>query len=106
MSDPRVDDAKTGAATLRALDMLELLVGRVMDGMSNKDLAAAMRCPPPAVTRTAAILITKGWVEKDPATERFRLTPRFSRLTFRSMAEFDRAKSDLDQMQRNYTLSN
>lgn len=100
------DDAKTGASTMRALDMLECLAGRVMDGMSNKDLAAAMRCPPPSVTRTAAILITRGWVEKDPATERFRITPRFSRLTFRVLADFDRAKGELDQLQRNYTLSN
>lgn len=40
-------DTKTGAQVDRALDMLECLAGRVLDGMSNKDLAAALRCPPP-----------------------------------------------------------
>lgn len=40
-------DTKTGAQVDRALDMLEHLAGRVLDGMSNKDLAAAMRCPRP-----------------------------------------------------------
>lgn len=100
------DDTKTGAQVLRALDMLDCLAGRVVDGMSNKDLAAAMRCPPPYVTRTAAVLIGKGWVEKDPATDRFRITTRFSRLTFRVMADFDRAKADLESVQRNYTLTN
>ena len=100
------DDSKHGAQVLRALDMLECLTGRVVDGMSNKDLAAAMRCPPPYVTRTAAVLMGKGWVEKDPATARFRITTRFGRLTFRVMADFDRAKADLESVQRNYTLTN
>ena len=89
-------DTKTGAQVDRALDMLEHLAGRVLDGMSNKDLAAAMRCPPPYVTRTAEQLIRKGWVEKDEATGRFRITTRFSRLTFRVLADFDRAKQALD----------
>lgn len=102
----QAEDPKTGLPALRALDMLECLAGRVVDGMSNKDLAAAMRCPPPAVTRTAAFLISKGWVEKDDATERFRITTRFSRLTFRVMADFDRAQQALDAVKRNYTLSN
>ncbi len=52
-------DEKTGAQVIRALDMLEILSGRVVLGMSNKDLAAAMRCPAPSVTRTAAVLISK-----------------------------------------------
>ena len=53
-------DTKTGAQVDRALDMLECLAGRVLDGMSNKDLAAALRCPPPYVTRTAEQLVRKG----------------------------------------------
>lgn len=100
------EEAKTGAQVIRALDMLEILAGRVVDGMSNKDLAAAMRCQPSYVTRTAAILIGKGWVEKDPATERFRITTRFARLSLRVMADLNRAKNELDQLERNYTLSN
>ena len=98
-------DEKTGAQVIRALDMLEILSGRVVLGMSNKDLAAAMRCPAPAVTRTAAVLIAKGWVEKDPVTERFRITTRIGRISFHAAADFDRARSELDQLQRNYTLS-
>lgn len=98
-------DEKTGAQVIRALDMLEILSGRVVLGMSNKDLAAAMRCPAPSVTRTAAVLISKGWVEKDPVTERFRITTRIGRISFHAAADFDRARSELDQLQRNYTLS-
>ena len=100
------DDTKTSAQVLRALDMLEALAGRVVDGMSNKDLAAALRCPPSYITRTAETLVQKGWVEKDVSTGHFRVTTRFSRLTFRVMADFERAKNELDQSQRNYTLTN
>ena len=101
-----MSEDKSSGQVDRALDMLECLAGRVVHGMSNKDLTAAMRCQPSAVTRTAAQLIAKGWVEKDTTTDRFRITPRFSRLSFRALADFDRAKSELDQLQRNYTLSN
>ena len=88
------------------MGMLECLAGRVLDGMSNKDLAEALNCPPPYVSRTAEQLIRKGWVERDEATGRFRITTRFSRLTFRVLADFDRAKQALEAAQRNYTLSN
>lgn len=97
-------DTKTGAPVLRTLDMLEALSGHVIQGLTNKDLAEALRCPPPYVTRTADVLIGKGWVEKDEATGRFRITTCFSRLAFRVLADFDRAKTELDTLQRNYTL--
>ena len=99
------DTNKTGAQVDRALDMLECLAGRVLDGMSNKDLAAAMRCPPPYVSRTADQLMRKGWVEKDEATGRFRITSQFSRLTFRVLAGFERAERGLADIKRNYTLN-
>ena len=94
------------AQVLRALEMLEALSGELPRGLSNKDLATALRCPPPYITRTAETLVQKGWVEKDEATGRFRITTRFSRLTFRVLADFDRAKQALEAAQRNYTLSN
>ena len=101
-----MNEDKNSGQVDRALDMLECLAGRVVQGMSNKDLTVAMRCQPSAVTRTAAQLIAKGWVEKDTTTDRFRITTRFGRLSFRVMADFDRTKGELDQLQRNYTLSN
>jgi DNA-binding IclR family transcriptional regulator len=101
------DDAKaTSAQVKRSLDMLEALAGHVVTGLSNKDLAEALRVPPSYVTRTADQLIAKGWVEKDEASGRFRITTRFSRLTFRVLDGFERAKSELDARQRNYTLTN
>jgi DNA-binding IclR family transcriptional regulator len=104
MSD--ATDKTPSAQVLRALDMLEALSGHVVNGLSNKDLAEALRVPPSYVTRTAEQLINKGWVEKDEASGRFRITTRFSRLTFRVLDSFERAKAELDARQRNYTLTN
>lgn len=100
-------DTKAGAPSaqvLRALNMLERLAGELPRGLTNKDLAEALRCPPSYVTRTADVLVEKGWVEKDEATGRFRLTTRFSRLGVHVMTAFDRAEQDLAQIRRNYTL--
>jgi len=95
---------KTGSdQVLRALSMLELLCGELPAGMSNKDIAAALNVPPPYVTRTAETLIAKGWVERTDEG-RFRVTSRFSRLTFRVLQSFDKASAQLDDMKRNFTL--
>lgn len=97
----------TSASTqvMRALDMLDALAGELPRGLTNKDLAERLRCPPSYVTRTAETLIEKGWVEKDEASGRFRVTSRFSRLAVRVMASFDRAEAELAQVRRNYTLT-
>ena len=98
------EESKASAQVLRALDMLEMLAGEMPRGLSNKDIAVTLRCPPPYITRTADTLIQKGWIEKDEATQRFRITGHFSRLTFRVLAGFERAKTQLEDTQRNYTL--
>lgn len=97
--------SKGGGQVLRALNMLDHLAGHAPEGLSNKDLAAALRCPPPYVTRTAESLIQKGWVEKDAETGRFRITTRFGRLTFKVRDGFTRAREGLEQLERNYTLN-
>jgi DNA-binding IclR family transcriptional regulator len=83
--------------------MLELLCAERPAGMTNTDIAAALGCPPSYVTRTAETLIEKGWVEKTPEG-RFRVTTRFSRLTFRVLQSFEKASGQLDDLKRNYTL--
>jgi DNA-binding IclR family transcriptional regulator len=95
----------TSDSTLRALDMLELLCGAVPDGMANKDIATALKCPASTVTRTVDTLISKGWAERTPGGL-FRLTSRFPRLTFRVLASFESAGNRLEEMKRNYTLTN
>lgn len=102
MNAPTTDKAGSDQV-LRALAMLELLCGELPAGMTNKDIAAALNVPPSYVTRTAETLIVKGWVERTPEG-RFRVTTRFSRLTFRVLQAFEKASTQLDDMRRNYTL--
>lgn len=98
-------EAKPSALVLRACAMLEVLAGEVPHGLTNKDLAAALNTQPAYVTRTADILIAKGWVEKLP-TGKFAVTTMFSRLTFRVLASFEREQKRLQDSQRNFTLPN
>ena len=91
--------------TKRALEMLEALCGELPRGLSNKDLAAALRCAPSYITRASKPLLQSGWIEKDEATGRFRITSTFSRLTFRVLAAFERSERALADSKRNYTLN-
>lgn len=52
------------AATRRSLRMLKILAGRVLDGLSNKELADALNAPPPTVCRDLAVLAEEGWVQR------------------------------------------
>jgi len=89
----------------RCAHVLEMLCGAVPHGMSNKAIAEALREPPSYVTRAAAELTAIGWVEKLPSGN-FGVTTRFSRLSFKVMAAFEKEQQRLSDMQRNYTLNN
>lgn len=105
MTDATADTKTASAQVLRALNMLEQLAGHVPQGLSNKDLAVALQCPASYVSRTADVLMAKGWLQKDTETGRYRLTTRFTRLTFRVRDGFLHARSELDEAERNYTLA-
>jgi len=96
---------KAYASDKTAAAILDALAGALPEGLTNGDIAQAAACTPSQVTRLTAALADAGWVEKLP-TGRFRITTRFGRMTFRVMAGFDRAARQLDDLKRNYTLSN
>jgi DNA-binding IclR family transcriptional regulator len=96
-------DKDVSAQVLRALAMLETLAGELPNGLANKELAAAMDVPASYVTRTADVLIAKGWVERTEAG-RFRITSRFAQISVRSLRAFERAEQQLGDMKRNYLL--
>lgn len=61
--------------TTRCLKMLEALFRRVLDGLSNKELAVLLGTSPANVTRDAGLLMDAGWVQKLD-NGRFALTTR------------------------------
>lgn len=59
---PNVQDGQTG----RCLRIVEHLCGHALDGMSNKELAAALRTSPANISRDVALLTALGWAETLP----------------------------------------
>jgi len=99
------DDTKGSAQVRRALRMVLCLSAEPLRGLTNKDLAAALCCPPSYVTRTAESLIEEGWAVKDEATGRFRITRTAARVGIATMSAFDQAQKQLDETRRNFTVS-
>lgn len=49
--------------TARCLRIIELLCGHALDGMSNKELAAALQTSPANISRDVSLLNSLGWAE-------------------------------------------
>lgn len=90
------EDTKTSANVQRVLDVLEALTGYANTGATNKDLADAVRTTAPNITRAMASLLAKGWARKSEENGRFYPTAQFTRLSFRVMADFERAQARLN----------
>ncbi|WP_219211901.1 helix-turn-helix domain-containing protein [Variovorax boronicumulans] len=99
------DESKGSAMVLRALRMVELLASEPLRGLTNKDLAAAMRCPPSYVTRTAAALIECGWAVKDESSGRFRIGRSAARVGITTLSALDKHEQQLAEVRRNFTIS-
>lgn len=97
MSEPRRN------LTQRTLDVLEVLCGYAVTGASNSELARAANTSASNVTRAMAQLISKGWARKSEESGRFYPTATFTRLSFRVMADLDRAQQRLDDQRRYMT---
>ena len=64
MSTPTPMSAKLDGQTARCLRILEKLCCHALDGMSNKELAAALKTSPANVSRDVDLLAALGWAEK------------------------------------------
>ena len=70
------EKGKKGEPVRRCLRIIELLVGHVADGMSNKELAQAGRTSAVNVSRDLALLESLGWVKQNEARARWSLTSK------------------------------
>jgi IclR family transcriptional regulator, acetate operon repressor len=85
-----------------ALDLVELL-SRDAATMGVSELASRLDLPKSGVHRLLAHLVERGWVEQDPATQRYRLTLRLALLGQRLMSAIglqDACQPVLDQLAR------
>jgi len=93
------DDNK---GAMLVLNLLEALTGFAATGARNTDLTELLKTSAPNITRTMAILIAKGWARKSD-NGRFFLTPAFTQLTFRVLADFDRLETRVADAKRSMT---
>ena len=93
----------TTKAVEPVLDVMEALAGYAATGATNKDLAEACKTTAVVISRATATLIAYGWCRKSEETGRFYPTPRFSRLTFRVMDDFQRAEQRLKDQRQSLT---
>lgn len=88
---------------LRLLSLAEVLCGYAANGVTNADLALAVKTSAPNVTRGMAVLIAKGWARKDDSTGRFFPTSAFTRMCFRVTDDFDRLQRRVEDLRRSMT---
>jgi len=87
----------------RVLDVLEALSGYAVTGAANSDIGQAVGISPSNTTRALAVLVAKGWARKCDETGRYYPTAAFTRLSFRVLADFQRAETKLQDQRRNMT---
>lgn len=96
-------DKETRSA-MRVLDVIELISGFAVSGVSNKSISATLDINPANTTRIMQLLIDKGWARKDEKTGHFFPTPRMADVFGRVLADISRAKQQLADIEHNFSL--
>lgn len=91
--------------TMRVLNLLEVLSGFVVAGVSNKTLAALTQTNAVKVSLDVAYLVQKGWVRKDEKTGHFHPTPEMAHVFGRVAADLARAQDDLRDLTARFSRS-
>lgn len=90
--------------TRRALRLLFLLQGHVMEGLRLKPLAEALQATPSTVLRDLELLADEGIAERIPGREEYwRLTPRLIQLARAHEQEMARLRQRLDETEQRYS---
>lgn len=97
--------AYTNDAQQRILRLLQTLAGNEITGLAPAEIARQQGCTAPMVTRDLANLFQAGLAEQVPDTARWRLTPVLIQLSFKYMANVERAEKKLAETQNRYTRS-
>lgn len=78
-------DLRAGSLN-RAVTLLEAIAQGPQDGCELSDLVARTSLPRPTVYRVLEMLMTVGWVSRDPATRRFNLGADLAALGFSAIS--------------------
>lgn len=97
-------DKTHGQTTRRAIRILWILQGHILDGMRLKPVAEALGVPAPTALRDLTLLADEGIVERIPGRdEHWRLTPKIVQVSRAVGEEFARHRGKLDEFEQRYS---
>jgi DNA-binding IclR family transcriptional regulator len=86
----------------RILLIVEMLVEKSVDGMSNKSIAFELKTIEANICRDLKILETHGWIEKSKANGKWRMSPKFGGFAGSIIKCFQTAKLRLTEDEVRY----
>ncbi|MDR2733398.1 MAG: hypothetical protein LBC99_01995 [Spirochaetota bacterium] len=86
----------------RILRIVEMLVGNMVDGMSNKTIAFQLNTTEANICRDLKILEARGWVEKSNTSGKWRMSPKFGGFAGTIIKCFQTAKLRLTEDEARY----
>lgn len=100
---PRKTDY-TNDAQQRLLRLVNLLAGHELAGLAPSEIARAVNCSAPVVTRDLDNLRTAGWAEQTPG-ERWRLSPHVVQISIRHAAALNQARKTFEDTVQRFSRS-
>ena len=82
----------------KVLDVLEVLMGHFVYGMTPTELSKATGLEPSAITRYVTTLETKGFAERIPETNRIRPSVRLAQHAVSILRSVENARTRLDEL--------
>ncbi|MDR0472719.1 MAG: hypothetical protein LBH43_03475 [Treponema sp.] len=86
----------------RILLIVEKLVEKTVEGMSNKSLAFELQTQESNICRDLKILESVGWIEKSKTNGKWKISPKFGGLSGRIMKGFQSARLKLTENEAQY----
>jgi DNA-binding IclR family transcriptional regulator len=86
----------------RILLIVEKLVEKTVDGMSNKSLAFELHTQEANICRDLKVLESLGWIEKTKASGKWRMSPKFGGFSGTIMKCFQTARLKLTEEEARY----
>ena len=92
----------TNAAQQRILQLIDLLAGHELQGLTPTEIGRALGSAAPLVTRDLDNLRTAGWAELHPGGKTWRLAPHAIQTSLRYAAGLQAGSQNLRDTQRRY----
>ena len=92
----------TNAAQQRLLQLIDLLAGHELQGLTPGEIAKALAVNGSTVTRDLDNLRTAGWAELTPKGDRWRLTPHVLQISLRYATALNAGAQQWRDVQQRY----